>query len=260
MTEPIQVAPYQRCAVRPEVKAHNDDSREVLHLISTNSIDRAGDVVEPGGAGLENFLKNPVVMRNHSYLTQDIIGRATSVTIDKDGIWARTQFRDTEVGKEAHALSKEGLGGWSIGFRPVKHESIEDDKGVFRGIRFKEWELLEYSQVPIPMNQDAVQSAVQRGLVSEAHVSLFFEVEPEMEVVAIDAGPAVAETVADTADTTKQVTAPEKPADEAAPKEANVEPAPRHFDIHPAMLAIDRVRTTLARDTAARKLNEISKR
>jgi HK97 family phage prohead protease len=231
--EHIQVAPYQRCAVQPEVKAHNDDSREVLHLISTNSIDRAGDVVEPGGAGLENFLKNPVVMRNHSYLTQDIIGRATSVTIDKDGIWARTAFRDTEVGREAHALSKEGLGGWSIGFRPVKHESIEDDKGVYRGIRFKEWELLEYSQVPIPMNQDAVQSAVQRGLVSEANVPLFFNVtEP------------------------KQAIEPEKPADEAAPSEANVEPAQRRYDTHPAMLAIARVRRSFERDNAAQRIAE----
>jgi len=236
MSDTPQVANYQRCAVRPEVKASNDDKREALHLISTASIDRGGDVVEPGGAALDNFLKNPVVMRNHSYMTQDIIGRATAVTIDKDGIWARTAFRDTEVGREAYALSKEGLGGWSIGFRPIRHESIEDDKGVFRGYRFKEWELLEYSQVPIPMNQDAVQSAVQRGLVSEAHVPLFFDVTEAKEVIE-----------------------PEKPADEAAPDRANVEPVTRRIDIHPAMVAIDRVRTTLARDDAARKLRHIKR-
>jgi len=227
MSDTLQIANYQRAAVRPEVKASNDDKREVLHLISTGSIDRAGDVVEPGGAQLDNFLKNPVVMRNHSYLTQDIIGRATSVTIDKDGIWSRTQFRDTEVGREAMALSKEGLGGWSVGFRPVTHEAIEDEKGAFKGIRFKEWELLEYSQVPIPMNQDAVQSAVQRGLVSEAHINLFFD-----------------------------VTEPGKPTDEVAPIEAKAEPA---IDLHPAMLAIARVRRTLVRDDAARRIADATR-
>jgi hypothetical protein len=44
-----------------EVKAINRDEREVLHLISTKARDRGGDIVEPKGAVLKNFKRNPVV-------------------------------------------------------------------------------------------------------------------------------------------------------------------------------------------------------
>jgi HK97 family phage prohead protease len=224
------VANYQRAVVNPELKASNAETQEVAHLISTASIDRGGDIVEPGGVDLANFLRNPVVMRNHSYQTQDIIGKATSISVEKDGIWARTTFRDTEVGREAFALSKEGLGGWSIGFRPIEYESIKDDKGHHRGVHFKTWELLEYSQVPIPMNADAVQSAVQRGLVSEANVNLFFKVEKPQEKPEVD---------------------------DPAPTRANAKPAP----LAPGAVdllteALSRARRTIARDEAAGQIRD----
>lgn len=168
---------YIRCGVVPELKATNAERREVLHLISTASVDRAGDVVQPAGADVSNFLKNPVVLRNHSYQTEDIIGRAVALEIGDDGIHARTQFRDTDVGRDAFNLATEKLGGWSIGFRPIEFESIKDDKGKFKGFEFRRWELLEYSQVPIPMNQDAVNLAVKRGLVHQDNVALFFRVD-----------------------------------------------------------------------------------
>ena len=166
---------YMRCAVHPEVKASNKETREVAHLITTASVDRAGDVVEPAGADVENFLKNPVVLRNHSYLTEDIIGKATSVEITKEGIWARTQFLDTPVGRDAFSLVSEGVGGWSIGFRPIEYDSIKDEKGRVKGFHFNTWEMLEYSQVAIPMNPDIVNGYVKRGLVSEENVHLFFQ-------------------------------------------------------------------------------------
>ena len=172
---------YVRCAIQSEVKAVNSATREVAHLITTGSVDRAGDVVEPGGADVGNYMKNPVVLRDHSYKSEDIIGKATSVEITKDGIWARTQFLDSDVGRDAYNLVAEGIGGWSIGFRPVEYDSIKDDKGKTKGFRFKKWELLEYSQVAIPMNQDIVNSMVQRGLMHEENVHLFFTTTEQTE-------------------------------------------------------------------------------
>lgn len=172
---------YMRCGFVPEVKASNKTEREVLHLISTASVDRAGDIVRPSGANVENYMKNPVVLRNHSYATEDIIGRSVALEITEDGIFARTKFRDSEVGQDAFNLASERLGGWSIGFRPEKYESIKDAKGQHKGFDFQQWELLEYSQVPIPMNQDAVNNAIKRGLVHEANVSLFFDTEPDTD-------------------------------------------------------------------------------
>jgi HK97 family phage prohead protease len=159
------------------VKAVNKDTREVAHLITTANPDRVGDVVDAKGADLANYLRHPVVMANHSYQIQDIIGRAVSLTVGDDGIFARTKYRDTPLGKDAFNLAAEGLGAWSIGFRPTKYKAMKDDKGQTKGFHFTEWEMLEYSQVAIPMNPDAVQNAIQRGWVSQENLKTFFRIE-----------------------------------------------------------------------------------
>ena len=163
-----------RMIVGAEIKAANKKEREILHLISTGATDRAGDIVEPGGADLSNYLSNPIVLLNHDYDASKIIGKATSVTVEDDKIYARTKFRDTDLGREAFGLASEGLGGWSIGFRPIEYDSIQDEKGnKTRGFRFSKWELLEYSLVAVPMNQEVVQNMVQRGLVAPEHLREF---------------------------------------------------------------------------------------
>ena len=166
---------YVRCAVTPEVKATNGKSREVLHLISNAAVDRAGDVVEPGGIDVANFLKNPIVMVDHDYRTEKIIGKSVSTEVNEDGMFSRTRFRDTPLAKDAYSLASEGIGGWSIGFRPIEYESRKDEKGNFKGFHFKRVELLEYSFVAVPMNQEVVAACVQRGLVHDGTVSTLFK-------------------------------------------------------------------------------------
>lgn len=172
---------YQRRGVTSTVKAVNESAREIMHTISTDAIDRAGDIVEPGGAKLDNFMANPVVLVNHDYNVQSIIGKAVDVRVEKGSISARTQFRDTPLARDAFELAKAGIGGWSIGFRPIKHEGIEDEKGRLKGFRFTEWELLEYSAVAIPMNQDIVNNSVVRSMLvgGVAHVRQLFTEVPE---------------------------------------------------------------------------------
>ena len=176
--------------VSQEVKAVNNDSREVLHLITNATVDRAGDIVEPKGAEIANFMRNPVVMADHGHSIDKIVGRATAIEVSDKGIMARTQFRDTPLGREAFALAKEGIGGWSIGFRPISFDPIKDGKGMTKGFTFKQWELLEYSIVAIPCNPDIVTNAITRGLVSKDNAGVFFmpteEAKPTVEAVADD--------------------------------------------------------------------------
>lgn len=159
------------------VKAINKAEREVAHVITTANPDRVGDIVEAAGADMAHFLKHPVVVRDHSYKIEDIIGRAITLTVEEGGIFARTKYRDTPLGRDAFNLVAEGLGAWSIGFRPISFKAMKDEKGITKGFRFTKWELLEYSQVAIPMNPDAVQNAVTRGWVSSENVTKFFQVE-----------------------------------------------------------------------------------
>lgn len=218
--------PYRRIAVTATVKAVNQQEREILHLVSTPAQDRAGDVVEPGGADVSNYLKNPVVLVDHDYRTEKIIGKATTVEIREDGVWARTKFRDTPLGKESFSIASEGLGGWSIGFRPIEYEAMKDDKGRTRGFRFGKWEMLEYSLVAIPMNQEVVQGAIQRGLVSAEHANLFFKTVDEPAKPSTDAGQA-----------------------------PNVTPV--QIDIHSAMTAIGGALRTLERNDAAVAIGKV---
>ena len=187
-----------RAACAQVVKAANPENREILHLITTASTDRAGDVVEPLGGDTTAFMRNPIVMADHHYSISTVIGRATTVYTDESGMWARTRFRDTPLAQDAFRLAAEGLGGWSIGFRPTDYHSVREgakaecpscarrwgemtkDKtpgdyvpGSY-AMHFRAWELLEYSSVAIPMNQDIVNDAIKRGLVRPEHLLAFF--------------------------------------------------------------------------------------
>lgn len=175
--------PNKRIPVLQEIKAINKERREILHVISTSSTDRAGDVVEAKGADIDNYMRNPVVMANHDYRIEMIIGRG-SVMVQDDSIIARTAYLDTPLGNTAFKLAEAGLGGHSIGFRPLKWKLIEDSesKGI-TGMRFTKWELLEYSMVAIPMNQDAVMNCIQRGIMEESQVPIFAVVQPEKAAV-----------------------------------------------------------------------------
>jgi hypothetical protein len=189
---------YVRAFVEQEVKGIDEPSRAVTHLITTNAVDRMGDIVEPKGALLDNFRKNPVVLANHNYGIESVIGRASEIKITKDGIVSTTIFRDTPLADAAYRLAKEKLGGWSIGFRPTDSHTIE--AGARDGCKtcktrfasmvsgkapgeyvpgawtrhFVGWEMLEYSSVAIPANQDIVNNAITRGLVSRENVDRFF--------------------------------------------------------------------------------------
>jgi HK97 family phage prohead protease len=131
--------------------------------------------VEPSGAEVANFMRNPVVLADHDYTIGSVIGKATRLSIDGDGIHATTKFHDKGLGQEAFDLVEAGMvRAWSVGFKPIETDSVKDKHGVTRGFHFKKWELLEYSLVAIPANPDAVMEAVKRGLVAAGNTHIFF--------------------------------------------------------------------------------------
>src|SRR5262249_50438348 len=62
------------------------------------------------------------------------------------------------------------LRGWSIGFVPRKASLLPESEAATegrRGVRVEEWDLLEYSAVPIPENPGALTVAIQKGIVHD---------------------------------------------------------------------------------------------
>jgi HK97 family phage prohead protease len=142
-------------------------------LISTEAVDRDGDIVVAAGANLENYKKNPVVLFGHKYSDPEaVVGRAMELeTIPGKGIRARWQFAPWGTSPGSDAVRRLWAGGFlnatSIGFS-VPEGGLEpitssDDNGEERrtGWRFNDWELLEFSIVPIPANQEALRLAVK---------------------------------------------------------------------------------------------------
>jgi HK97 family phage prohead protease len=132
------------------------NERSVTHYISKKTLDRGGDIVLPDSIDDKNYKKNPIVLFNHN---GDLpVGKSLWRKSDGDGVLAKTQFATTPLADDVYQLNKEGvLNAWSIGFIPRKWEFNEKD----RVTTFTDIELLEYSSVSVPMNQDAVTEALK---------------------------------------------------------------------------------------------------
>lgn len=136
----------------PEIKFSDENERTIIHFISTITPDVYGDIVHPEGMDAEDFRKNPVVLLAHNSgaLT---VGKNIWLRAVKNGILAKTQFADTELGRELFRLNINGyMNAWSIGFF-IK----EGGASIINGFRhINKWTLLEYSSVALPANPDSL--------------------------------------------------------------------------------------------------------
>jgi hypothetical protein len=135
----------------------------IRSVITTSAPDRIGDVVVPGGLrNADEFLKNPVVLWAHQR-GMPPIGCCRSLEVLPDRVVAETQFaKGVPFAEDVFKLYEQGiLRGWSIGFLPVRTRPTRS------GVRYEEWDLLEYSAVPVPENPAALTLAVAKGLVTD---------------------------------------------------------------------------------------------
>jgi len=162
-----RVVPATETAVVEPGAASNGAERRLSVTVVTRTRDRHGDILEPGGARIADFLKNPVVLWAHEVRSLPI-GRVTSLARREETLRAEILFAPTPFAEEVYRLYAGGfLRGWSVGFRPVEWEVMNDESGKFAGYHIRAWELIELSAVPIPANPDALTDALEKGLVRE---------------------------------------------------------------------------------------------
>ena len=151
-----------RKTIKGGVQSADDSTRSIRHIITSLTVDRDGEVVVPKGVKTDNFKDNPVVLFAHDYNSLPI-GKNIALRVEDDKIIATTQFADTELGREAYKLYKEGfMNAWSIGFISLK-SSDEKVLPNQTGKTYQEWELLEYSAVSVPSNPQALTVARSKG-------------------------------------------------------------------------------------------------
>ncbi len=145
----------------PTVVRASGDEPEIT--ITTSAVDREGDIIEPDGAELAEYQRNPVVGFGHFRQEPLPIGVTTSITQEPGrGLRARWQWLegDAFAARVRNAWDQGVLRAASVGFLPLAFEPRKDG----RGMRYTRWSLLEWSLCPIPANPEAVRVLRSLGL------------------------------------------------------------------------------------------------
>jgi uncharacterized protein len=161
---------HLRSTLEPPL-AIDPTNRTVTAVITTPAPDRGGDVVVPTGlANVEEFLLNPVVLWAHQRKLPPI-GTCLALDVQPRRVVAVTKFADgVPLADDVFRLYEQGvLRGWSVGLLPRR----ASPRPGRRGTRIDEWDLLEYSAVPVPENPEALTLAVEKGLVTDPRLRRF---------------------------------------------------------------------------------------
>lgn len=167
------------------VDGDDESALTITRTITTPAIDRYGDIVLPRGcqASLHKYLSNPLVFFAHRS-SELPIASCTDVQIFDNKIVAVAKFHEeTDEARTIWRLRKL-LKATSIGFLPFKASIIGSNKDEEQeleermkkrkektpdgekvitfdpwcALRFLEWEMLEWSVVPVPANPECVES------------------------------------------------------------------------------------------------------
>ena len=157
-------------------------NRTVRFTISKEVVDRDGDILRASGVDFINYMKNPVFLSFHNS-REFPLGKVTRFWVEGNSVKADVYFPTIEelstnpeqASEKAKLVDftyncyKTGmLNAVSVGFIPLEWVETEN------GFDILKWELLEFSAVAVPANQDAIAEAVKsfgdefaKGLVSK---------------------------------------------------------------------------------------------
>ena len=130
-------------------------------VVSTDEVDRHGDIVSVEGWRLDAYRQNPVFLWAHNH-TRPAIGRTFDIWKEGHNLLATMEFAPTPFAQEVATLYQKGFQrGVSVGFKPLQYDMRRDaSTGKILGIHFIEQELLEVSAAPVPANSSALRKAL----------------------------------------------------------------------------------------------------
>lgn len=153
------------------VKAEELEERTVRFKISSEVVDRDGDILIAKGCNFDNFKKNPQFLGFHNYHEYPL-GIPKNWGVDGDSVYCDVYFptidelstNPAEASEKAklvdftyHCYKTGMLNAVSVGFIT----NFAEPNNATGGFIVKDWELLEFSAVTVPANQDAIAQAVK---------------------------------------------------------------------------------------------------
>lgn len=144
-----------------EIKAVDDNV--LRFIISTGTLDRDHDTIDPNGWVLDNFNKNPVVLFGHDHRSPPV-AKAINTFVEGGNLISDAEFVTADIQEFGAMIYRLYLGKFmratSVGFMPDEYVWSEEQNGM----KFITQELLEYSMVPVPCNPEALQIARSKGI------------------------------------------------------------------------------------------------
>lgn len=146
-----------------------EGDRSAISYITTSAVDRDKEIVDPKGAMLKDYRKHPVVLFGHDY-SKLPIGKNEWIKADDKGLIAKTVYANTPEADKVYQYRKDGFPlAESIGFVPIKFRDFDEvESKLHKGAKriYDKWILLEYSDVTVPSNPEALQIAISKGLLA----------------------------------------------------------------------------------------------
>ena len=157
--------------VRPEIKILDRTKGLISAVVSTEAVDRDGDIIRQENWDLSHFKTHPILLSSHNYrgLTNQI-GEWIRMEVNEDRLVGEAQYYIAEGNKEADwgfVLASKGRAAFSVGFVPDMSKAKQIDSNGNLSYEFHGQELLEVSQVTVPSNAEALQSLKGIGLHPE---------------------------------------------------------------------------------------------
>ena len=157
--------------IRPEVKILDKATGVISAVVSTESVDRDGDIIRQGYWNLDHFKSHPILLSSHNYrgLTNQI-GHWTDMGVKDNKLVGEAQYYLKAGNQEADwgfVLASKGMAAFSVGFVPDMSKAKQIESNGNLSYEFNGQELLEVSQVTVPSNADALQSFKAFGLHPE---------------------------------------------------------------------------------------------
>lgn len=192
--------------------------RCVQFTISKEVEDRDGDILRANGVDFTNYMKNPVFLSFHNS-REFPLGKVTKFWVEGNSVKAIVYFptleelssnpeQPSEKAKLVdfcfHCYKTGMLNAVSVGFIPLEWTESE------KGFDITKWELLEFSAVAVPANQDAIAEAVKSFGLDKSVIKEYFTTEKSLDEKLSDVEKELAEVKQTVARLTKKLEDTEK--------------------------------------------------
>ena len=164
--------------VRPiALRVLDEDAGLVSAVVSTEDVDRDGDVIRQEGWDLSHFASHPILLSSHNYrgLTNQI-GEWTQMQVEGSLLVGHAKYYIGEGNEEADwgfKLATKGRAAYSVGFVPDMSKAKQIEANGNLSYEYTGQELLEVSQVTVPSNPQALQA--MKGMSLHPDVEMLVE-------------------------------------------------------------------------------------